>query len=493
MSEDEPRIRTYGGWRRSQQVGLFGLSSAQTLGLLATLGLLLIVAAFSPLAAGILLLPAAVAGGGMWARWDGIPLTHLLVQQARWAAARRAGYDRLDAGLAVEHPQAWTLPGVLAPTTLVSADDGAGGDYGLVWDRRSGLVTATLEVAPASTWLADPADADGWVANWGGWLAGLGYVPAVRWVAVTVTTAPDPGSTLADSVAARLAPDAPPLARGLMAELVAAAPAAAADVDTYVSVTFDPRLAPSRPADLPSTAAEFGHTLTGLESSLGACGVAVVGRATAAAIAGVVRTAYDPHARGEINRMMATGSPDLLNWADAGPVTAVESHGQYDHDGAYSVSWSWREAPRQQVPAHVLARLIAPGRWPRRVTLLYRPLSAGDAARVLEREVTAASFKATYRAQTGRDATARDTADAHRAHRAAAEEALGAGVTLMSLYVTTTVLDASELPVAVADVESRADESKIRLRRMYGSQAAGFATTLPCGICPPVLSRRWPH
>jgi hypothetical protein len=66
-------------------------------------------------------------------------------------------------------------------------------------------------------------------------------------------------------------------------------------------------------------------------------------------------------------------------------------------------------------------------------------------------------------------------------------------VCLVSLYVTVTVSDPEELPGAVADVESRADTAKIRLRRMYFSQSAGFAATLPCGICPPVLSRRYPR
>jgi len=54
-------------------------------------------------------------------------------------------------------------------------------------------------------------------------------------------------------------------------------------------------------------------------------------------------------------------------------------------------------------------------------------------------------------------------------------------VVLMSLYVTATVTDPTLLPEAVADIESRADQSKIQLRRMYGCQAAAFAITLPCG------------
>ena len=143
-------------------------------------------------------------------------------------------------------PPAYPLPGVLAPLTLLDAEDGYGGRYGIVLDRRTGLMTATLRVIPASTWLANRADADTWVANWGGWLASLGYLPAVRWVTVTIDTAPEPGTALADSVAAALDPASPLAARQIMGQLVEAAPAAAADVDTRVSITFDPKLAPPR-------------------------------------------------------------------------------------------------------------------------------------------------------------------------------------------------------------------------------------------------------
>ena len=154
------------------------------------------------------------------------------------------------------------------------------------------------------------------------------------------------------------------------------------------------------------------------------------------------------------------------------------------------MTWAWREAPRQAVTADVLARLLAPGPFPKRVSLQYRPLPAAEAARILEGEVTAAQFHAAYRNRTGRDATARDAFDEKRARQAAAEEAAGAGVCLVSLYVTVTVTSDDDLPRAVADVEAAAESSRIRLRRMTYSQAAGWAATLPCGICPPVLARR---
>jgi hypothetical protein len=204
-----------------------------------------------------------------------------------------------------EHAPAFTLPGVLAPAVLLDAEDGYGGRYGVLQDRRGGLVTATLRAIPVSTWLADRAEADGWVANWGAWLASLGHVPMLRWVTVTVDTAPEPGTTLADTVTAAVDPAAPRAARAILGDLVDAAPAAATDVDTRVSLTFDPKASATAPKDLTAALAETGRVLFGLETALGTCGLTVLGRLTSAEIAGVVRTAFDPAARGEVGRVLA--------------------------------------------------------------------------------------------------------------------------------------------------------------------------------------------
>ncbi|WP_243723358.1 SCO6880 family protein [Actinomadura sp. 7K507] len=487
-------IRTYGGWRRRHGIGLLGMDTTSTFIALGAAMLLVLVAATAPQLL-IYLLPPVLLGGGLGlVRVGGVPLARLVLARARWRWGMWRGYNRYRAGVVIDHPRAFQLPGVLAPLTLLSAEDGYGGRYGIVWDRRTGLLTATLRVVPTSTWLADRSDADAWVAGWGGWLAALGHMPAVRWVTVTVETAPEPGSTLADTVDRAVVATAPAPARTIMSELVQAAPAAAADVDTRVSITFDPKSSSASPKDLFEAVAELGRTLDGLASRLGGCGVSVLGRATAAEIAGTIRTAFDPHARGEVNRLLAGPDPDeVLSWGDAGPVAATEHTGHYEHDGGQSVSWAWHEPPRQNVRSDVLARLVAPGPFPKRVTLQYRALPAAAASRVLQQEVNAAAFRTQFRRRTGRDETARDSWDSARARQAAAEEAMGAGVCLVAMYATVTVTDPGQLRRAVAHVETAADSAKIRLRRLWGSQATGFATTLPCGICPPELSRRLIH
>jgi hypothetical protein len=101
-------------------------------------------------------------------------------------------------------------------------------------------LTVVIRVSPVGLDLADRAQADAWVAAFGGFLADLGYQPMVRHVAITVETAPSGGTTLRDYVAGRLDPGAPAAARAVMGELVDVTPATSADVDTRVSITFGP-------------------------------------------------------------------------------------------------------------------------------------------------------------------------------------------------------------------------------------------------------------
>ena len=496
MSNSE-ELRTYGGWRRQRGIGLFGLGSGQSIVVVGSLIITIGAFQFSPLAAAVI---AAIAIPVILLAiipWDGVPLGRGIMQRWRWTWGTARGYTTTRSGVMATGTHAWQLPGVLAATQLVNVTD-PNGDYGMVWNRRSGHMTVTLRCAATSTWLADADTSETWVANWGSWLASLGYLPIVSHVAVTIDTAPDPGSRLTEYVARRIAPHAPASARRVLQRLVDVSPAAAADVVTRVSVTFSPAKSPAKPQGLDDAAAEISRALPGISDALALCGVTVMGRMKAGEVAGAVRSAYDPAARGDVGRVLSRGNTTddidrYLDWETCGPVAAVESPGSYQHDSGWSVSWAWHEAPRQLVYSDVLARLLAPGIYARRVTLIYEALSAGAAARVVEKQVNAAQYREDLRSRSKRDQTARDRVDQQRALRAASEEAIGAGVGFMSIFVTTTVWEEEQLGRAVADVEARADTAKIRLRRLWHSQSAGFATTLPCGICPPALATRWPR
>ena len=488
MTATQRRVRTYGGWRRAASMGLFGLGPTQTVLVLAAITVPLFASAFGPAAFAVMLAPSGLVLAALLLRLDGVPLFHVLIRRCRWLLGAARPHSRYLSGALVDPGQAVALPGVLAATRLLPVADPAGGDFAVVWNQRLGTMSVAFRCAAASTWLADPDDAEAWVANWGGWLAGLGYQPMIRQAAVIVDTAPDPGTALQAYMSQRIAPHGPPAAQRILRELVAASPAVAADVRTWVSLTFQPAACPARPRTPQEAVAEIARVLPGLSEALAGCGVAVLARATTADLAAAVRGAYDPAARATLDH---AGTP--LEWADAAPVAASEQWDCYRHDGAVSVSWAWHEAPRQQVPHQVLARLFNPGRFPKRVAWLWTPYSAGEAARIVETQRNVVAFRQQYARVKGRDETARDVEDRHRAARAAEEEAAGAGVGLLNLFVTTTVTDPADLPRAVADVEAAADASKLRLRRLYAGQAAGFATTLPCGVMPRTLATVWPH
>ena len=481
--------RLYGNWRRARGFGIGQLGTGQTVTVFGVVLAPILAAYVSPRAALLLGLVGAVVVMLVVVRVGGSTAADIIVRRARFARARSQGYAELSGGVLTEHPRKADLPGPMAPMVPLDTDDGRGGRQGLILDRRTGMITAVIRVSPVGLDLADRTQADAWVASWGAWLADLGYQPLVRWIAVTVDTAPTGGSMVRDYVARRTDPHAPPAAREVMAQLVAVTPATGADVDTRVSITFDPARAHPRPKGVLDAVAEVTRWLPGLETALGAAGVAVLGRASTEWLTGRLRIAYDPAARPDL----LGSNHQLATWQDAAPIRASEHWDHWQHDSGISVSWALQEAPRQAVTDRVLTPLLAPGVYPRRVTLLIEPLGAEAAAQQVESEITNNSMRRAWAQRTKRDETQRDRDDQARAMQAAQEEAQGAGVCRFTTYVTTTVMAEADLPAATADVEQRAGQAKIRLRRLRGAHSAGFAASLGLGINPAELARRQQH
>jgi hypothetical protein len=487
--------RTYGGWRPRRGFGIGRLSEAQTAVtgacVLVPLGVWVLIATFGlPIA----LLPVAIVVAVVVAIFTLVPhTTHgtslggALVIWLRGRTARRRGWNEWESGVFTTHARKHELPGVLAPIMPLTTKDGLGNPFGLLWDRRTGRLTASVKAAPVGTVLADQDRTDLWIGSFAQWQASLGYEPTIEWVSITVESAPSSGTELADYVADRLDPTAPPVARELMTEIAESHRGSTADISVRVNLTFQPQRARPTPKDDAERVAEVSRALAGLEGGLPLCGVATLGRATAAEHTHWLRAAYDPQARGELSRLAEQGH--LLAWSDAGPIKARTTEDHYWHDSGWSVSWAMAGLPTQNVTSTILAPLVTPGRYHRRVTIFYTPFPADQAGDVVSREATGSSFRRELRRRRGIDDTARDRADESRARQAAEEEASGAGVGLWSMYVTTTVGDPRILPDAVADVESRARNAKLRLRRAWGWQHAAFAASLGL-INPAELSRR---
>jgi hypothetical protein len=486
----------YGGWRPRRGFGLGSLTEIQTAVaagcVLVPLGAwMAVVTLHLPLVIMPVVVTAAVLTGAATLiphRVHSTSLGGALVIAARTRMARRKGWNDWDSGVFTTHPRRQELPGVLASTMPLSTKDGLGQEYGLLWDRRTGRLTAGIKVAAVGTVLADQDRTDLWVGSFASWQAALGYEPIVEWVTVVVESAPSAGTELADYVADRLDPAAPAAARLTMSEVAEAHRGATADISARVTLTFQPQRARPVPTTDAERVAEVSRVLAGLEGGLPLCGVATLGRATAGDFTLWLRGAYDPAARGEITRL--SEEDHLLAWADAGPVQAEAAVDHYWHDSGWSVSWALAGLPEQNVTSNVLAPLVTPGRYHRRVAVFYQPLPADQAGEAVSREAGGSTFRRQLRRRRGLDDTARDRADEARAVQAAEEEAHGAGVGLWAMYVTTTVDHPRHLPDAVADVESRARSAKLRLRRCWGWQHAGFAASLGAGINPAELTKR---
>src|SRR6266568_8969853 len=119
MVPEQARVRDYGGWRRRRGIGLWGLGAAGTLTVLAAAVLVILVAAVDVSALMFVAPPVLIAGGLGLARAGGEPVALVAVRRLRWWHASARGYTRYRSAVVTEHAAGFTMPGVLAPATLL--------------------------------------------------------------------------------------------------------------------------------------------------------------------------------------------------------------------------------------------------------------------------------------------------------------------------------------------------------------------------------------
>lgn len=477
---------TFGHWRRPASPGLFGLGLLGTAVLLGGMVVAVLTALVSVIAAVVvaatvvvLLLPLAV-------RRQGRSGAQRLTARVAWWLGRRRRQHLYRSGICSLVPGgAHTLPGVSAGTVLYEAVDAYERPFGMIHVPSTGHFSVVLRCDADGAALVDPEQVESWVAGWADWLAALSQEPSLVAAAVTVETAPDPGTRLEAEVARQLHPGAPALAREVLQEIVASYPTGSAVIATRVQLTYRSG-GPAGRRDPQEMAVELGTRLPGVEAGLNATGAGAASAMTSAEIAETVRVAYDPAVSAFVDRARSedggTGT-GAIGWDDAGPAAAQEAWDHYRHDSGTSITWSMREPPRGTVLASVLSRLLAPH--PdvdrKRVSLIYRPHDPGTAAGLVENDVRTARFLASRHENT----TGRDELDVRAALQSAREEAEGAGVVRFAMLVTATVRDPARLRHAAAVVDNLSATARLRLRRVYGSQATAFAANLPAGIVLP--------
>ncbi|GIJ28276.1 hypothetical protein Vqi01_34380 [Micromonospora qiuiae] len=468
---------TYGNWRLGRGAGLFGLGPVGTIAAFLVMVIAAMMLPVSPLASLVTAVLGVLVLAPLAIRINGRTGFQVITARVAWWLARARRHHVYISGVASRVAAAHQLPGVLARSEVYEVETGRSGVVAVVVVPQSRHYTVTLRCAPEGMDLVDQAVIDARVAHLASWLSALSREPQLVQAQVTVETTPDPGTRLAAEVAATSRPDAPALALQVLNDVVQSYPAGSATVDTRVSLTYTapPGRSMSHEDVCREVAARLPHLHAGLTGATGA-GIAPM---SARRLAGVVRAAYDPAAALDLAR-----DPHLTpDWTQAGPVATRESWDFYRHDSGVSRTWCMVEAPRGVVYSRLFARLTDPDPQllRKRVTMIYRPYSPGEAARLVEADKRDARFLASKKHRP----SARDLTDLAAADQAAEEEATGAGVTRFTVLVTATVANDKQLDEATGIIRARAGEARLTLRPMYGCQAAGFAAGLPTGVVLP--------
>ena len=489
--------RTYGNWRRPSSAGLGSLGTLGTglllVGLIAVIATTAFAGLFPALAVAVVVAIALV----LLTVRDRHHRTGVqrLATRLGWSAARRTGAHLYRSGpLGRTSSGTFALPGLAAATQLSEWADAAGRTFALLLHPATRHATVVLRAEPEGASLVDEEQVDVWVARWGSWLAALGSEPGVVSASVTVESAPDFGTRLRREVETHLDRRGPAAAAAMLHEVVDTYPAGSATVVAYVALTFSTAGRGGGRRGIEEVARDLGARLPALAAGLGATGAAGVRPVTAQELCEIVRIAYDPAAAPLIEEAAGAEEALELRWSDVGPGAAQAGWGWYRHEGAVSVTWAMTAAPRGEVFSSVLGELLAPH--PeidrKRVTLLYRPLNAARAARLVEQDKRNADFRA---ASSSRPA-ARVLLEQRAAALTAEEEARGAGLVAFALLVTATVAEAELLEdsrTALDAVRTAVDNlgatARVQLRPVYGSQDSAFAAALPLGIVLPAHVR----
>ena len=486
MAVEAQQRRSYGNWRRPRPPGLWHLGFISSvlfiLGIIATIAVM----AFVGLVPGLVVL-ALQAPLFLVTLKPGVegrtPLQRIGVRLGgAWGRRRRQNLYRSGPLSRVPYGT-HQLPGILAASQLSEARDAYDRPFAVLchpWVRH---LTVVIETEPDGASLTDQWQVDQWVAHHGQWLARLQREPGLLACQISVETAPDPGTRLKHMLDRRATEDPPSFAREVIEEIKHTYPSGSADLKARIALTYRMVAPGGRKLTATDKAHEIATRLGNLTRELHSTGAGVAIPVDAQRLCEIVHCAYNPLAAELIEQARTAGQPAQLRWDDVGPVTAEARPQSYWHDGAVSVTWEMAEAPRGEVLESVLAGLLAPhGHIPRkRVTLLYRVIAPGEAAKIVDRDLHNAEF----RVNTQSRPSARSVREARSAKATAEEEAHGAALINVGMLVTATVLDAQTLAGAVAAIENLGPTARVNLREVYNSQDSAFAAALPCGVWLP--------
>ncbi|MGH9087005.1 MAG: SCO6880 family protein [Acidimicrobiales bacterium] len=488
-----------------------------------TAGLLLAVLALRsrPSAATVAAAVLAVAGGVALAWWPVAGRTgeEWLPTVVRWGTAGRRGRRRLARAPASGHcigpdgrpclasaghgegaggaagrgapvrPAA--APGPFAQLALLSAAAQSGDEpVGVVLDRRNRTYTAALEVRGHSFALLGRREQDHRVTGWSAVLAALArersIVHRLQWVATTV---PDDGAAVRGYLEERHALPPEAAARRSYDQLLAASDASTCRHDVHLAVQVRATGAGARATRAlgggdRGACAVLLREVAALRRHLQDADVSVERVLDDRALAAVIRRAgQDAPAvatTGDLEGGNAPRCPPCaVGWP--WPMALEPEWGCIRADGTWHATYWIAEWPRVDVGPDFMGPLLL-GSVRRTVAVVMEPMSPSRAVRQAEQARTADLADEELRRRGGFLSTARRAKEAELAGRREEELADGHSSFRFSGFVTVTAPSRTALAAGCEATEQAAGQSRLELRRLYGDQEQGFASSLPLGL-----------
>ncbi|MGY9065362.1 SCO6880 family protein [Streptomyces sp. CAS3] len=463
---------------RSRRGILLGLSLPQLLLVSVAFALLLVTVVTTGLLGVIVLTPLWAAVAALVAiRRRGRSLIDWAPVIARYAWRRRTGQTLWRARPMTRPRQDGLLhlPGSTASLRVVTPGDSAN-QAAAVHDPHRQTLAAVARVSSRAFALLDAATQNHNVAAWGRALAGTARTGHIASVQVLERTVPDSGDTLARHWAHNGQPDTP-VAGQVYADLVASAGPAAAPHETYLVIALDlkaaRRLIAQAGGGLPGAFTVLEQATASIAQAARNAGLMVTGWLTAAEIAGVIRTAYDPKALAALQQWSPTGRAEADPTA-AGPVVQVEEADRIATDSARHATYWVENWPRTETGAGFLHGLMFTAGVRRTLSLTYVPQRLESALRDVQRKKAAIIADANERARRGQVDSEEDSIEyADVKNRERQLIAGHADVALTGLVTVTADTDAA-LDAACAQIETAAVTAGVDLRRLLFQQPDAF-------------------
>ncbi len=408
----------------------------------------------------------------------------------RWMTLGSLGRRRISAipvlGQPREGEPAVETPPNLAGLSILAAEQTEGGArIGVVKDGSNGTYTAAVAVRGTAFALLSAVDQQQRLSGWANVLSGLATAGSPVWrVQWLERTAPSDGDALSRYFAeqAVLDPHHPSVRSYL--QLVDEAQPVTQQHEAFVVLQISARrsyktIRKAGGGDRGACAVVI-RALEGLVDLLFDADLHVEGVLPPRLYARAIRTGFDPSARVGMSRLGAAdpsreGAPPH----EAFPHATEATWTHYRADGAYHTTYWIAEWPRVPVGPDFLAPLLLRTRAVRAVSVVMEPVDPHRSAREVEAAVTRDQANRTLREQRGFTTTARRDRQEYAVRERESELAVGHSEYRFSGYITVTGTNEEELERACGEIEQRASQSRIALRRLYGEQDVAFTTTLP--------------